>query len=78
VTLDYDGIVPLWEQLADILRGQIASGKIQPGRPIPSKKTLVQEYGISPTTVDRATDALKDEGLIVTVMGKGLFVRPRP
>jgi GntR family transcriptional regulator len=78
VTLDYDGIVPLWEQLADILRGQIASGKIQPGRPIPSKKTLVQEYGISPTTVDRATGALKDEGLIVTVMGKGLFVRPRP
>lgn len=77
MALDYDGIVPLWEQLADILRGQIASGQIPAGRPIPSKKSLVQEYGISPTTVDRATGVLKDEGLIVTVMGKGLYVPPK-
>jgi GntR family transcriptional regulator len=74
--LDADGITPLWEQLAATLRGRIERGEIPPGRAIPSKKSLVQEFGISPTTVDRATSALKGEGLLVTVLGKGLFVRP--
>jgi GntR family transcriptional regulator len=74
--LDVDGIVPLWEQLAVVLRGRIERGEIPPGRAIPSKRSLVQEFGISPTTVDRATGALKGEGLLVTVIGKGLFVRP--
>lgn len=66
--------MPLYRQLAGELRRQIGSGEIPVHRPIPSKKTLVQQYGVSPGTVERALDVLKDEGLLETVQGRGLYV----
>ena len=76
MTIDHYGDVPIYQQLADILRKQIASGKLAPRRPIPSKKTLTQQHGIAGGTVDRAVDMLKEEGLVKTVPGRGIFVVP--
>jgi DNA-binding GntR family transcriptional regulator len=64
--------MPLWEQLADILREQIRSGELS-GR-LPSGKTLAQEYEVSHRTSERALQALKAEGLVVAVVGRGYFV----
>lgn len=74
--------VPLYRQLAAILRKRIENGELPPGRPIPSKRALRQEHGVSGQTVDKAVRILKDEGLVRTVPGLGLFVtrpedRPR-
>jgi DNA-binding GntR family transcriptional regulator len=77
VPLDHEGNVPLYRQLADALRRQIDSGEIPVHRPIPSKKMLVQQYGVAPGTVERALDVLKAEGLLESVQGKGLYVTPR-
>jgi GntR family transcriptional regulator len=74
MTLDFEGVVPLYRQLAGILRAMIDSGEIPPGRRLPSKKALIQEYQVSQNTVERALFLLKDEGLIETSMGRGLFV----
>jgi DNA-binding GntR family transcriptional regulator len=74
--LDHLGDVPLYQQLANILREQIESGEIPPRRPVPSKKTLVQTYDVAPGTVERALAILKSEGLLKTVMGRGLYVVP--
>lgn len=68
------GDIPVYLQLAGILRDQITSGKIPPRSPIPSKKTLRQEHGVSGQTVDKAVAILKDAGMIRTVTGLGLFV----
>jgi GntR family transcriptional regulator len=76
MTIDHYGDVPIYQQLADILRKQIASGKLAPRRPIPSKKTLTQQHGIAGGTVDRAVDLLKEEGLVKTVPGRGIYVVP--
>ena len=43
--IDHDGETPIYLQLAAILRAQIASGELAPGRPIPSEKSLMQQYG---------------------------------
>ena len=77
MTIDHYGDVPVYQQLAAILREQIASGKLAPRRPIPSKKALTQEYEIAGGTVDRAVDLLKAEGLVRTVPGRGIYVVPR-
>lgn len=69
--------VPVYRQLADILRRQIVSGKIPPRSPVPSKRTLTQEHGIAGTTVDRAMAVLKDEGRLRWIPGRGLFVTDR-
>lgn len=74
--IDPHGDVPVYEQLAAILRGKIASGEIPARRPLPSKKALVQEYGVSAGTVDHAVRVLKAEGLVRTVTGRGLYVVP--
>lgn len=76
--IDRDDREPVYRQLADIIRGQIESGEIQPNHAIPSKRVLVQRYAVSTKTVDQATEILKDEGLIETETGKGLYVVARP
>jgi DNA-binding GntR family transcriptional regulator len=70
--LDPELPVTLWEQLAQILRDKISSGEIT-GR-VPSAMSLAQTYNVSHRTTERALKALKDQGLIVPVFGRGYFV----
>jgi DNA-binding transcriptional regulator YhcF (GntR family) len=44
------------------------------GTQVPSAKTLSQQHGIAIGTVMRAFDVLRDEGLIRSVPGRGMFV----
>jgi GntR family transcriptional regulator len=74
--IDSDADVPVYQQLAAILRRKIDSGEIPPRRAIPSKRLLSEEYAVSPGTVERAVQALRADGYLKTVMGRGLFVRP--
>jgi GntR family transcriptional regulator len=76
VMIDSAADVPVYQQLAAILREKIDSGEIPPRRAIPSKRLLSEEYRVSPGTVERAVQALRAEGYLKTVMGRGLFVRP--
>jgi GntR family transcriptional regulator len=73
--LDPDGPTPLYEQVAAILRGEIAAGLLRPGRPLPSAVTLVQDYGIARGTALHALRVLVEEGLAYVVPGKGTYVR---
>jgi GntR family transcriptional regulator len=73
--IDHESDVPVYEQLASILRGQIESGELAPRRPLPSIRTLQQQYGVSDGTVKHALRLLKDEGLVRTVTGRGIYVR---
>jgi GntR family transcriptional regulator len=67
---------PVYMQLAAIIRAQIQSGKIAPRYPIPSKSTLQQRYGVADGTINKALQVLRDEGLVRTVQGLGVFVIP--
>jgi GntR family transcriptional regulator len=73
--IDFDGPVALYVQLANILRAKIKAGEFQPGRAIPSRKTLMQVYELGHLTVGRALDQLKEEGLIEYAPGRGMFVK---
>ena len=66
---------PVYQQLAAILRAQIESGELRSGRPIPSERTLTQRYGVAVGTVKKAVEVLRTEGLVHTVIGRGIFVR---
>ncbi len=68
--------MPLYEQLASILRGQIASGEITVK--LPSESFLQQEHGVSRGTVRRAIEILADEGLVYTIGARGTFLGQRP
>jgi DNA-binding GntR family transcriptional regulator len=66
--------IPRWRQLASLIKERIESGEYQPGQPIPSEHQLVQETGLSRSTVQKALRALRDEGIIYSVHGLGTFV----
>ena len=70
--LDPDDPTPLYVQLADVLRSQIAAGELT-GR-VPSIKTLSQQYGCAMGTAERALKILRDEGVITVQVGRGAFV----
>ena len=75
--IDPDGPVPVYQQVAAILRGQIERGELQPDRPIPSVAQLVGGHGIARGTALKAVRLLVDEGLVYVVHGKGAYVRRR-
>jgi len=66
---------PLYNQLADILREMIKSGELQPRSSLPSESFLQQEQGVSRGTVRMAIGILRDEGLVITIRGRGTFVK---
>jgi GntR family transcriptional regulator len=69
--------VPVYRQLADLLRAEILSGKFPPRTPLPSAKTLAQEHEIAIGTVTKAVDVLREEGLVRTIPGRGVWVVER-
>ena len=76
VTIDHEGDVPVYVQLASILRARIESRELAPRRAVPSKRTLMQEFGVAGGTVDKAIGILRAEGLVRTVTGRGIYVVP--
>ena len=74
MSIDREALRAPYLQLADILRERIRTGQIPPGRRLPSQMELEQEFDISRNTIKKALDVLKDEGLVVTAPGRGLFV----
>lgn len=71
--LDPDLPVPLWQQLVVEIRTRIDSGEYSVR--VPSIKTLAQEFQTSHRTVETALNALKDQGVIEPVVGKGYYVK---
>lgn len=74
MTVDHDSPVPLYIQVAGILRERIVSGELRSR--VPSIKTISQEYGVSHVTAEKAIQVLKDEELVVVAPGKGVYVAP--
>lgn len=56
------------------LKNRIASGYYESGAQFPSEVELVEQYGVSRSTVRSALSALEAEGLIVRRWGVGTFV----
>lgn len=77
VIIDREGPVPPYLQIANDLRRQIEDGTIPPGRRIPTTVEMEQEYEVARDTLRKATKVLKDEGLVESVRGMGLYVVDR-
>ena len=70
--IDYNSPVPLYQQLAELIRERIASGTYRVT--IPGEPALAQETGLARGTVRRATRLLVDQGVVMRVPGKGTYI----
>jgi GntR family transcriptional regulator, transcriptional repressor for pyruvate dehydrogenase complex len=60
---------PAYQQLADELRADITSGRLQPGERLPPEPELCVRTGVSRSTVREALRLLSSQHLIVTTRG---------
>ncbi|MEU7435100.1 GntR family transcriptional regulator [Streptomyces sioyaensis] len=68
----------LYQQVAAEIRSGITAGEYKPGAPLPSEAQLIDRYQVSRPTVRKAIAALRAEGLIEVIHGKGSYVRAVP
>jgi GntR family transcriptional regulator len=68
----------LYQQLAAILRDQIRSGQLPPGRSMPPIPKLASKHQIGHRTARHALAVLEDEHLVRVMHGRGTYVLAQP
>jgi GntR family transcriptional regulator len=72
--LDHSSPVPLYHQLAEALRADIAAGALAPGDRLPSLRAAAANWGVNLHTVRHAYQTLADNGLVRTKAPRGSVV----
>jgi len=73
---NWDDKLPIYQQLADLLAARLLDGDPADGEAMPSVRVLASRHLLNPLTVNRALQALADEGLLEARRGLGLYVMP--
>lgn len=66
--------LPAYGQVKAFIKKRISAGTWRPGDPVPSESVLMEQFGVSRMTVNRALRELMGEGLVTRVQGSGTFV----
>jgi len=64
--LDFNKRDPVYIQVIQYFKEQIAVGKFKPGQEIPSRRELASKLKINPNTAQRAYKEMEEQGLIFT------------
>lgn len=66
---------PFYEQLIIGIKEEILQGILQPGDQVPSVREMAKQLLMNPNTVSKAYKILESEQVLITVKGKGTFVK---
>ena len=78
IRLESSSAVPVYRQIVDQIKYQIASGTLRPGDRLPSVRDLARQLPVNQNTVLKAYDLLAHEGLLARRQGDGTFVDDAP
>ncbi|MGB8644180.1 MAG: GntR family transcriptional regulator [Anaerolineae bacterium] len=78
IRIDPDSTVPIYLQIVQDIKHQVATGAFKPGQQLPTVRELAATLRINPNTVARAYDQLDTDQVISTQQGRGTFVREHP
>ena len=74
IIINNSSMKPIYEQIEEQIKNNILSGMLLEDTVLPSVRSLSKELRVSALTVKKAYDTLEQEGMIVTVHGKGSYV----
>lgn len=75
VTINKNSSRPYYEQLVIGIKEDILHGILIPGERVPSVREMAKQLLMNPNTVSKAYKVLESEQVLVTVQGKGTFVK---
>lgn len=75
VKIDKKSHRPFYEQLVIGIKEDILQGILEPGDQIPSVREMAKILLMNPNTISKAYKVLESEQVLVTVKGKGTFVK---
>jgi len=68
------GPMPLYYQIANLIRNSIMEGTWPPDSQLPTENGFAQKYGVSRPTIRNAKDLLAKEGFVRSIKGSGCYV----
>ena len=76
--MEFDPMSPIWLQVANRIKGSIATGALGPGEKMPGSRDLAVRFSINPNTAARVYQELEHDGLCETRRGMGTYVTGNP
>ena len=67
--------VPIYRQLIEQVRAQVAGGRLAAGEFLPSVRQVAEELQVNPMTVSKAYSLLERDGVVELIRGQGMRVR---
>ena len=66
--------IPIYRQILEQVRRQVASGQLKPGDPLPSVREVAMTHAVNPMTISKAYSLLEAEGMLEHNRGKPMTV----
>jgi GntR family transcriptional regulator len=74
IQIDFRSGMPGYNQIAEQIQQEIASGRLQPGDQLPTVRALASDLRVNFNTVARAYRILDEIGIISTQHGRGTYI----
>ena len=74
MVLEFDSGIPVYKQIINRVRTEVASGNMAGGDKLPTIRKLTEILKITPNTVAKAYRELELSGVIVSKCGRGSFI----
>ena len=78
IRIDPDSTMPIYLQVVNAIKHQVAAGQLAPGQQLPTVRQLATDLRVNPNTIARAYDLLDTDRVITTQQGRGTYVREQP
>ncbi len=78
IRIDPDNAIPIYLQVVNAVKHQVAAGQLAPGQQLPTVRQLATDLRVNPNTIARAYDLLDTNRVITTQQGRGTYVREQP
>ncbi|HKL13514.1 MAG TPA: GntR family transcriptional regulator [Halanaerobiales bacterium] len=75
MNIDFNASKPIYEQVIEEIKKQIARGEIKPGDKLPSQRELAKDIQVNPNTIQRAYREMEILDLVETKRGRGTFIK---
>lgn len=67
-----------YQRVVETIKGDIRSGRLQPGDQLPGNRALADQHGVALATLQKALKVLQDQGWLIATPAVGVFVNDAP